>query len=346
MSTSSHWLNLERSAVLVLDDEPGIRGMVKSFLTREGHDVVTAADLSEARVHLGERDILVVLADITLSAGESGLDLLTEVRREHPDLDVMMMTANGDLGSAVESVKQGAYDYLCKPFPLEMLKAAVDRAVERRRLRAKAQMLERLEGRFAADQENMEEFLVSMATVIDAKSRYTSLHSQRVSELSRLLGHALGLPEDRVQLVALGGRLHDIGKIGTPDAILDKPGALTRAEYLEIQRHPAVGDDLVAPIRTMQALRPMIRWHHETLDGTGYPDGLPGDQVPLEAWIVKVADFWEAITSNRPYRDPMPLPVAVKVLREEGGKRIPKDLVETFLEAIQDAPVALPVISA
>src|SRR5262249_22676275 len=150
----------------------------------------------------------------------------------------------------------------------------------------------------------------------------------------------------RVEQIALGGRLHDIGKIGTPDAILDKPGALTLDEYRVMKLHPAQGDELVAPIRAMAALRPMIRWHHESLDGRGYPDGLAGKDVPVEAWVVKVADYWEAITSQRPYRAPMPLEQAVKTLRAEAGVRIPRDIVETFLAAIADAPVALPVLSA
>lgn len=335
------WRDLQRSAVLVVDDDDGVRGAITRFLQHEGHSVLEAADLAAAREHLQRRDVLVVLCDVTLRC-ESGLDLLAEVKQRRPDLDVLVMTGNADLHTAVEALKRGAYDYLRKPFGLETLRAALARAIERRHFTLKAQMLQQLEERRLADAENLRQFLVAMASMIDAKSAYTARHSERVSDLSRLLAEHLGLAPARVELVALGGRLHDIGKIGTPDGILHKAGPLTREEFAVMKRHPAQGDELIAPIRSLADLRPMIRWHHESLDGQGYPDGKPGDAVPLEAWIVKTADYWEAITARRPYRDPMPLDQAVRTLRAEAGVRIPREVVETFLQAIAHAPVALP----
>ncbi len=342
----SEWHKLEPAAVLVVDDDEGVRAAVRRFIAQEGFEVVVAGSIAEAREHLESREVLVVLSDISLAGGESGLDLLAEIKGQRPELDVLMMTGNADLDSAVEALRRGAYDYLRKPFPFEALRAALRRAIERRRLVQRAALLQQLEERRLADDENLAQFLVSMATMIDTKSRYTARHSSRVSELSRLLAEGLGLDAARVDLIALGGRLHDIGKIGTPDAILDKNGPLTVAEYDVMKRHPVQGDELIAPIRSMQALRPMIRWHHENLDGRGYPDGLAGDRVPLEAWVVKVADYWEAITSLRPYRAPMPLERAVGALRAESGVRIPADVVETFLRVIVDAPVALPALGA
>jgi putative two-component system response regulator len=339
------WRDLQRSAVLVVDDDDGVRRAVTRFLEQEGYVVLAAADLSQAREHLQRRDVLVVLCDVTLQ-GESGLDLLAEVKAQRPDLDVLIMTGNTDVQSAVEALKRGAYDYLRKPFAWETLRAALARAIERRHFAQKTQMLQLLEERRLADAENLRQFLESLATMIDAKSSYTARHSERVSSLARLLAGALGLPQERAELVALGGKLHDIGKIGTPDDILQKAGPLTREEFAVMKRHPAQGDDLIAPIRTLAPLRPMIRWHHESLDGQGYPDGLPGADVPLEAWIVKTADYWEAITSRRPYRAPMPLELAVRTLRAEAGVRIPADVVETFLQAIADAPIALPAGAA
>jgi putative two-component system response regulator len=342
----SDWVNLERSAVLVVDDDPGVRGAVTRFIQREGYPVLAAGTLAEARELLATREILVVLADITMPGGDSGLDLLAEIKGQQPDLDVLIMTGNSDVASAVEALKRGAYDYLRKPFPFEALRAALQRAVERRHFLQKAAMLEQLEERRLADRENLQQFLVSMATIIDAKSRFTARHSVRVSDLSRLLAEAMGFDRQRVETVALGGRLHDIGKIGTPDAILDKPAALTANEFAVIKLHPLQGDELIAPIRSMADVRPMIRWHHESLDGNGYPDALRAADVPVEAWIVKVADYWEAITSQRPYRDPMPLEQAVRTLRAEAGVRMPAEIVETFLDAIAGAPVALPVSTA
>jgi len=335
------WRDLERSAVLVVEDDEGVRKAITRFLELEGHAVLGAADIAQARGHLSAHDVHVVLCDVTL-AGENGLDLLAELRHTHPDLDVLIMTGNSDVQSAVEALKRGAYDYLRKPFAWETLRAALARAIERRRFALKSQLLQSLEERRLADQENLRQFMVSLATMIDAKSAYTARHSERVSSLCHLLAEHLGLAPAQVELIALGGRLHDIGKLGTPDDILHKNGPLTREEYGVMKYHPVQGDELIAPIRAFAPLRPMIRWHHESLDGQGYPDGLAGADVPLEAWIVKTADYWEAITSRRPYRAPMPLDLAVRTLRSEGGVRIPRDVVETFLQAIVDAPIALP----
>ena len=336
------WRDLKRSAVLVLDDDYGVRDTVSRYLTREGYEVLAAEGLTQVREHLAGHPVMVVLADITLKNGENGLDFLREVKAQHDDIDVMMMTAHSDLDYAVEALKQGAYDYLCKPFPFELLRAAVSRAVERRRFAQKAAMLQRLEERQEADAENTQQFLISLASITDAKSRFTARHSVRVSDLARLLAEALDMDSRTVDLIALGGRLHDIGKVGVPDAILEKAGPLTRDEFAVMQRHPLIGDDLLAPIRTMQSLRPMVRWHHESLDGQGYPDRLDGAMVPIEAFVVKTADYWEAITSRRPYRDPMPLDVAAKTLRAEADKRIPGEMVDVFLRSIENNPIALP----
>jgi response regulator RpfG family c-di-GMP phosphodiesterase len=339
------WRDLPRAAVLVVDDDDAVRGAIVRFLEQEHHTVLAAPGIDVARELLLQRDVIAVVCDVTL-AGESGLDLLAEVKRLKPEVEVLIMTGNADVQTAIEALHRGAYDFLRKPFAWETLRAALARAIEHHHLGLKVRMMDQIEERRVADAEHLRQFLTSMATVIDAKSRFTARHSERVSDLSRLLAEALFLPADRVQLVALGGRLHDIGKIGTPDAILDKAGPLTREEYEVMKLHPMQGDELIAPMHSLAPLRCMIRWHHENLDGSGYPDGLPGANVPLEAWIVKTADYWEAITSRRPYRDPMPLDLAAKTLRAEAGVKIPVEVVETFLSAIVHAPIALPAVGA
>lgn len=340
---SGAWTDLARSAILVLDDDDDVRAVITRCLERLGYAVVAASSLAEARTALASHDVIIVLADVTLRDGESGLTLLEELTEQGSSIDVIVMTANSDVSSAVGALKNGAYDYLCKPFPVEVLSAAIKRAVDRNRLAERNLLMDHLESRRLADAENLEQFLVSMASVIDAKSRFTAQHSRRVSALARILAEALGFDSQRCELVALGGRLHDLGKVGTPDAILDKPGSLTAAEFAIIREHPALGDDLVAPIRAIAELRPMIRWHHERLDGKGYPDGLSGDQIPIEALVIKTADIWEAITSRRPYREPMSMEAAVRCLRAEAGHSLPGEMVETFLKAIQGAPAALPL---
>jgi putative two-component system response regulator len=342
VSPREDWTDLTRSAILVLDDDEDVRTIIARCLRVEGYTVVEASGLAEAREQLAANDVIIVLADLTLRHGESGLTLLAELQEQQSEIDVIVMTANSDVSSAVGALKNGAYDYLCKPFAVEVLSAAIKRAVDRNRLAERTLLMDHLEARRQADQDNLEQFLISMASTIDAKSRYTAQHSRRVSSLARLLGEAMGYDQTHCSLLALGGRLHDIGKIGTPDAILDKPGPLTAAEFAVIREHPALGDELVEPIKAIHDLRPMIRWHHERIDGKGYPDGLKGSAIPQDAFLIKTADIWEAITSRRPYRAPMTVEAAVKAMRDEKDVSIPGDIVETFLQAIQGSPVALP----
>lgn len=336
------WEDLSPSAILVVDDEASVRQVVGRCLERAEYRTLSAGTLAEARQALQREDIVVVLSDITLAHGESGLELLAEVRRDHPEVLVILMTAHSDERFAVEAVQRGAYDYLTKPFSIQTLVAAVQRAVAHNQFAERALFKEQVEAFLDSEESHLEQVLVSMCNVIDAKSPFTAQHSQRVSALARRLAEGLGLDRERCDLIALGGRLHDIGKLGTPDGILHKPGALTTAEYEIIKEHPALGDDLLKPIKALDRIRPMVRWHHEALDGRGYPDGLAGGEVPLEAWVVKTADYWEAITSRRPYRKPMSLELAVQCLRGEAGVRIPEEIVETFLEVIQGYPLALP----
>lgn len=341
------WSDLGPSAILVLDDDADVRSVIRLCLEADGYAVVTAGTLAEARELLASRDILLVLSDVTLRDGESGLDLLAELAQRRPlqahlpRVDVIVMTAHSDVHSAIHALKHGAYDYLHKPFEREVLSAAIKRAVDSRRLAARMALHEQLESRRHADQEHLEQFLQSMANVIDAKSRFTAQHSRRVSALARLLGEALGFDGPRCDLLALGGRLHDLGKIGTPDAILDKPTSLSAEEFQVIREHPKLGDQLLSSIRSLERLRPMVRWHHERLDGRGYPDGLRGDAIPEDALVIKTADIWEAVTSHRPYRAPMSMDLAVRCLRSEIGPSLPREMVETFLAALQDSPLAL-----
>jgi HD-GYP domain-containing protein (c-di-GMP phosphodiesterase class II) len=176
--------------------------------------------------------------------------------------------------------------------------------------------------------------MASLVQTIEAKDAYTSNHSCNVSKFARLLAHALGLPEEEINKTAYSGLLHDIGKIGIPDGIINKPGALTAEEFGHIQMHPVVGDRIVAPMDGADVVLPVVRHHHEHWDGSGYPDGLRGEKIPLVARIIAVADVFEALISDRPYREKLPVEQAVGILRDEAGKTLEPKLVDTFISKV------------
>jgi putative nucleotidyltransferase with HDIG domain len=176
--------------------------------------------------------------------------------------------------------------------------------------------------------------LASLVQTIEAKDAFVSNHSCNVSKLAELLARARGLPEADVKEIAYGGLLHDIGKIGIPDEIINKPGELTTDEFSRIQEHPAIGDRIVTPLDGSEVLLPPVRHHHEHWDGAGYPDGLRGEQIPLIARIIAVADVFESLISDRPYRNRMPVEQAVDVLRQESGKTLEPKLVDVFISEV------------
>jgi len=182
------------------------------------------------------------------------------------------------------------------------------------------------------------EFMVSLAAMIDAKSPYTRAHSERVGLYSRHFGEKLGISVRELKIVTTGGRLHDIGKLGTPDSIINKAGRLDEREWEIVKQHPICGAELLEPIAMLRPCVPIVRSHHENFDGTGYPDKLAGDQIPLSVQIVKIADYYDAITSDRPYRKPMTVREACDTLMSECGRAFPKELVESFVEMLPRAP--------
>jgi putative nucleotidyltransferase with HDIG domain len=325
-------------AVLLIDDEDGIRDSLSMYLRGRGLVVVEAATGDEALRLLKQRSFGIVITDISMPGQQSGLEVLEHIKAKYPSTEVIMMTGHVDVDFAITSLKHGAFDYFKKPFLFEEVYLSLERALERRRLLEKARELERMRQRQETMAQLHTQFMISLAAMIDAKSRYTRLHSERVSGYARFLAEELGVsPVDRRKIV-IGGKLHDIGKIGTPEEILNKPGKLTPEEWRIIQEHPACGADLLKPISFMEPYLPIVRSHHENWDGTGYPDGLKGDQIPEAVMIVKIADYYDAITSDRPYREPMSLREAIDTLEGEIGKAFPEDVVRAFVKVLERAP--------
>jgi putative two-component system response regulator len=239
-------------------------------------------------------------------------------------IPVVLVTSLDDTTSRMRGIEAGADDFITKPF----------NAPE---LRARVRSLLRIKG-YTDELDSAESVIVSLALTIEARDSTTDGHCQRLAQYAFALGRTLGLDEDDLSALARGGYLHDVGKIGIPDAVLLKRGPLTPDEYALIKQHTVVGERLCGELRSLRTVRPIVRHHHERLDGSGYPDGLCGDAIPLLAQIMGVVDVFDALTTDRPYRAALPVASAVAELRSEvarGWRRA--GLVETFLDQIERA---------
>jgi len=325
---------------LVVDDEPHLRRVLVRLMRADGFTCDEAGNGAEALERMQEHPATLVVTDLHMPQMD-GIGLLRELRRLYPDTAVMMITAVADVGTAVNCLNVGAMDYLTKPFHLEEVRARVRQALERRRLVIENRdYQERLEDRVRVQARRLEElFLASIQSLADAlevKDPYTLGHSLRVSRHSVVIARALGLERDIVSQVQLGGHVHDIGKIGVREAVLNKPGPLTDEEYQHIMTHPMVGWRILSPLLAEQPIAlNIVRSHHERFDGRGIPDGLAAEEIPLEARIAAVADTFDAMTSVRPYRPGVPVAATVVELKRCSGSQFDPRVVDAFVVAVE-----------
>jgi putative two-component system response regulator len=311
--------------VLVVDDIAGNTRLLESLLAPDGHTVRTAANGLEAlRVVRAEHPDL-VLMDVMMPHVD-GFEACRAIKQDPSTrlIPVVLVTALNDTDSRIRGIDAGADDFLSKPFNPHELRARV-----RSLLRIK---------RYTDDLDSAESVIVSLALTIEARDRTTDGHCQRLAHYASALGQALGLDGDDVWALERGGFLHDVGKVGIPDAVLLKRGPLTLDEYDLIKQHTVIGDRLCGEMRSLRKVRPIVRHHHERLDGTGYPDGLEGDAIPLVAQIMGIVDVFDALTTDRPYRAALPFTRAAEELRGEvarGWRRA--DLVATFLNLVDQS---------
>ena len=298
---------MPRTRCLVVDDEPRLREVIAHLMRSEGYEALEAANGQQALALLEAQPVTLVVSDIRMPRMD-GIELLRQVRGRWPDTAVVMVTAIADVEVAVSCLAIGAMDYLTKPFHLEEVRARVAQALEKRRLILENRdHHDRLEERVAVQAQRLEKlFLASIQSLADAlevKDPYTRGHSVRVSRYSSVIAQALGVDGELLRQIELGGHVHDIGKIGVREAVLNKPERLTPAEYEHIMIHPVIGWRILSPLLDdVPAALNIVRWHHERPDGRGLPDGLVGDAIPLEARVVAAADALDAMTSGRPYR--------------------------------------------
>jgi putative two-component system response regulator len=312
-----------RTTVLVADDTESVRLLFEKLLAAEGYTVVSAEDgiaaLDLVRVHRPD----VILLDV----GMPGIDGIEVCRRLKTDpatrlTPVVLVTGLSELQDRIKGIEAGADDFLSKP-------------VHPHELRARVASLSRLKHLVDA-LDSAEAAFMALALTIEARDPTTKGHCERLATRAVLVGRTLGLSGDDLDALHRGGYLHDLGKVGIPDSVLLKAGPLTDAEFALMKRHTEIGDTLCAPLQSLRHVRPIVRSHHERLDGSGYPDGLRGDEIPVLAQIVGIVDVYDAMTSHRPYRSALdPDTVTRFLLDEVEHRRFSRMHVEAFLDTLR-----------
>ena len=338
-----------RPHLLVVDDEPSIREVLAEALESFDYSVVQAGNAAEAFEVVTRGGIDLVLSDIDMPY-ESGLSLLKRIKAHDPEIDVVMVTGVVDFGTAVGTIRQGASDYVSKPFNLEEVRIVAERTLEKRRLirenREYQQSLElkvadrtreivaknrEVERLYAELEASYESTLEAMITALDFRDNETHGHSRRVVEYAVLVAKAMGIREPDLTWIRRGAILHDVGKIGVSDSTLRKPGKLDAAEWEEMKRHPEMGYRMLKHIKFLQPALEIVHCHQERWDGTGYPNGLKGEAIPLGARIFAAVDTFDAMTSDRPYRAALSIQTARDEIRRFSGIQFDPKVAEAFL---------------
>ena len=333
---------------LVVDDEPGVRRSLIRMLQAQGFTCFEAGTGVEALDVLDRvGDVQLIVSDMRMPEMD-GMGLLEAVRRDFPETAVILLTGMSETTIAVDCLHRGAADFLLKPISMNELQARVARVLEKRALVLENRFYqENLERQVHQQAQRIQELFLQgvqmLARALEAKDSYTRGHSIRVSRYAVGTARRLGFADGTLDSIRLGGELHDIGKIGTREAVLHKPGSLTAEEFRQITEHPLLGERMLAPLaRELPEVLRIVRFHHERLDGRGFPDGLRGEKIPIEARIVAVADTFDAITTRRPYRDSRSPEAAVDELRRVAGTQLDPEAVEAFVAAFPN-PEKLPL---
>ena len=318
--------------LLIVDDEAAIRQLLHRKLSREGYRCEEAGSAEQALDRLAANSTSLVILDIRMP-GKSGIELLREIKMGHPDTAVIMATAVTEISVAIQCLKQGADDYICKPFNLEEVVLGVQRALEKRHLQLKIReykqyLEEKVEEQTGEIRKLFLGAIEALVCALEAKDRYTGGHSRRVTETALALGDELDLSADDMEDLRWGSLLHDVGKIAVDQLTQNKPGRLTQEEYEHIMIHAHVGAGIVQPVVNERVVE-MIQHHHDHYDGSGLHQVIAGREIPLAARILAVADAFDAMTSDRPYRPAMS--------REEALNEIKRCMTTQFDPAVAEA---------
>jgi putative two-component system response regulator len=295
------------TTILVVDDEEANRELMMELLQPQGYKIVTAVDGQAALEEFARHQPDLVLLDIMMPRVD-GVEVCRRLKKnpESRLTPIVLVTALSAKEDRVRGIEAGADDFLNKP-------------VDRIELLARVRSLLNLKA-YTDELERAELVLFALARSIEGKDPYTGGHCERLSNYSERLGRRIGLPEEQITALRRGGIVHDIGKVAVPDAILLKPGKLTPEEWKIMRQHPVAGEIICAPLKSFRLVLPIIRHHHEKLDGSGYPDGLQGDQIPLTARIMTVVDIYDALTTERPYHSAWSPEKALELMAQEVQK--------------------------
>jgi len=330
--------------ILVVDDEEAIREIVASMLSSTGYACKQAGSGMAALALLNSGEEFELMLSDLMMADLDGIGLLERTKEKFPDMPVVMVTAVHDISVALAAIRNGAYDYLLKPFEREQLLATVSRALENRKLKLENRIYQinleslveartqQLQNAMATLERSYDITLEALGDALDLKDAETEGHSKRVTAFTIAIARALGMPREQIAVIARGAFLHDIGKMAIPDAILRKPDKLTPDEITIMREHAYRGYQMLKKIPFLTEASDIVYSHQERFDGTGYPRGLKGKEIPLGARIFSIADTLDAITSDRPYRPAQTLQAARAEIEKWSGRQFDPELVKVFLE--------------
>lgn len=344
------------SLILVVDDEEQLRQLLVRMLETSGHECIEASGADEARAMMRRHSVDLILCDIWMP-GRSGLDLLEEITADAPDVAVVMVTAVDDHRVANRALESGAYGYVVKPFRMNEILINVQNALIRRELERQrqsyvaeleAKVLERTDslrdamrkvagaesGRRASEDEMVER----LALALEVRDEETGVHIRNVGRVSKLIAGWARLDPSLIEDLKLASMLHDVGKIGIPDSILLKPTSLTNEEFEIVKRHAEIGHRMLSgsASKTIQMGADISLTHHERWDGSGYPRGLSGNDIPIEGRITAIADVFDALTSKRVYRDAFSIPEAVEIMSNGRETQFDPQLFDRFRSSLEE----------
>jgi putative two-component system response regulator len=331
--------------LLVVDDEPSVTDALARFLRSRGYDVETASSGEDALTALDGGRFVAMLCDVRMH-GMSGVETVPRALRVDPDLAILMLTGVNDAPTATSTLSTGALDYLLKPVELPDLHQAIERALHRRGLEIDRRAIERvIREEVIARTEELElekqalrtqsiSTVEALINAMEAKDVYLRGHSQRVAELSASIAAELGLDEDTVEHVRMAARVHDVGKIGIRESVLNKPGPLTKEEYDHVKEHVRLGMAILEPLKHLGPALPFVQDHHEHWDGRGYPNGKAAADIAIGGRILAAADAFDALTSKRAYRDPITPKQTVEYLALHGSGLMDPEVYQALANVI------------
>jgi len=332
----------KRERVLIVDDERGIRRLLHLKLDKSGYSCEEAEDAEQALEKMAASPAELIILDIKMP-GKSGIELLPEIKAKYPDTAVIMATALTETASAIRCMKEGADDYITKPFNLEEVALSADKALEKRRLELEIRdyqehLQQKVEEQTLEIRRLFLGAIEALVFALEAKDKYTAGHSRRVTKVALAIAKELGLSKDEMEDLRWGSLLHDVGKIAVDQSIQNKPGKLTPIEYEHVMIHAQVGAGIVKPVVNERVVA-MIEHHHDRYDGSGLNQTLAGEDIPLGARILAVADSFDAMTSHRPYRPALPVEEALAEIKRCTDTQFDPVVSRAFLKIAASLPI-------